>query len=188
MTLEDLAFPPTTQELLATTTRMTRASNSEGKPEVHARNLLALDLGTHTGWAIRRRDGAIVCGTEDFTPRKSWGPGQRWLRFRSWLSAVIDREQIHAVTFERVVFGHSSASASDVYGGFRALTEMVTDAHHCTLGTIAVPTIKKHWTGSGRADKAQMIAEARRRGFRPVDDNAADALAILHWAIAKEGD
>ncbi|WP_103035292.1 crossover junction endodeoxyribonuclease RuvC [Castellaniella caeni] len=155
---------------------------------VHARALLALDLGNYTGYAVRRRDGTIIHGTENFSPRKSWTPGQRWFRYRSWLSALIEREQIHVVTFERVVFGHSSASASDAYGGFKALTEMVADAHHCDLSSVAVPTIKKHWTGSGRAKKPDMIAEARRRGFRPDSDNAADALAILHWAIDQEGE
>lgn len=186
MSLEDLAFPPRAADILNVTASMIRASAPEAKPEAHARNLLALDLGTHTGWAVRRRDGTISHGTESFSPRKSWTPGQRWLRYRSWLSALIEREQIHAVTFERVVFGHSSASASDVYGGFRAITEMVVDAHHCTLDSVAVPTVKKHWTGSGRAKKPDMIAEARRRGFRPDTDNAADALAILHWAADRE--
>lgn len=186
MSLEDLAFPPLARDMLAVTTRMLDGSNVEQKPEAHARNVLGLDLGTHTGYAIRRRDGTIIHGTESFTPRASWTAGQRWLRYRSWLSALIDREQIHAVTFERVVFGHSSASASDVYGGFRALTEMVADSHSCDLSSVSVPTIKKHWTGSGRADKAAMIAEAKRRGFKPTDDNAADALAILHYAISKE--
>jgi hypothetical protein len=28
-----------------------------------------------------------------------------------------------------------------------------------------------------------MVAAARGRGHAPVDDNEADALAILHWAI-----
>ena len=149
-------------------------------------NLLALDLGTHTGYAVRRRDGTVIHGTENFTPRASWSPGQRWTRFRSWLSVLVVNEQIHHITYERVIFGHSSASASDVYGGFRALVEMVADNHNVALSCVSVPTVKKHFTGSGRADKAAMIVEARRRGFRPVDDNAADALAVLHWAIAQE--
>lgn len=187
MSLEDLAFPPTAADMLNVTVGMLRDSHVlRGKPETHARNILGLDLGTHTGFALRRRDGTIIHGTESFTPRASWTAGQRWLRYRSWLSALIDREQIHAITFERVVFGHSSASASDVYGGFRALTEMVADSHGCELASVSVPTIKKHWTGSGRADKAAMIAEAKRRGFKPDGPDAADALAILYWAISKE--
>ena len=32
-----------------------------------------------------------------------------------------------------------------------------------------------------------MIAAARARGFNPTDDNEADALAILHWALETRG-
>jgi hypothetical protein len=32
-----------------------------------------------------------------------------------------------------------------------------------------------------------MIAAARNRGFNPTDDNEADAIAILLWAIDTHG-
>lgn len=150
------------------------------------RNILSLDLGTKCGYALRRRDGSIIHGTEVFTPRKSWTPGQRWQRFRAWLSELVQREQVHVIVFERVAFAHSSSAASDVYGGFKALVEMAADAHRCELLDVAVTTVKKHFTGSGRADKAAMLAEAKRRGFRPDTDNAADALAVLSWACQQE--
>ena len=42
--------------------------------------LLALDLGTHTGWALRHRDGTTTSGTEHFQPRRFEGGGMRfWL-------------------------------------------------------------------------------------------------------------
>ncbi|MCG2597376.1 crossover junction endodeoxyribonuclease RuvC [Achromobacter insuavis] len=149
-------------------------------------NILALDLGTKTGYAVRRRDGAMRYGTVDFTPRKSWTPGQRWARFRGWLADTVATFQIDAVVYERVVFGHSSAASSDVYGGFKALVELAADTHSLTLSSVAVPTVKKHFTGSGRADKDAMMAQAKARGFNPDSHNAADALAILHWAVAQE--
>ena len=48
-------------------------------------------------------------------------------------------------------------------------------------------TIKRHATGKGNADKDAMIAAARARGFSPADDNEADAIALLLWAIATNG-
>jgi Holliday junction resolvasome RuvABC endonuclease subunit len=42
-------------------------------------------------------------------------------------------------------------------------------------------------TGKGYADKAAVIAAVRARGFSPADDNEADALAILLWAIETQG-
>ena len=48
-------------------------------------------------------------------------------------------------------------------------------------------TIKLHVTGKGNADKQAMMAAVRARGFRPADDNEADALAILLWALDTRG-
>ena len=52
---------------------------------------------------------------------------------------------------------------------------------------VPVGSIKKHATGKGNADKAAMIDAARARGFSPADDNEADAIAILLWAIETNG-
>ena len=41
--------------------------------------------------------------------------------------------------------------------------------------------------GKGNADKQAMIAAVRERGFEPGDDNEADAIAILLWALETEG-
>ena len=44
-------------------------------------------------------------------------------------------------------------------------------------------------TGKGNAPKDAMLAAVRRWGYAPVDDNEADAIALLHLAIemATEG-
>lgn len=150
-------------------------------------NILALDLGTKTGYALRRRDGRMVHGTEEFTPRASWAPGQKWLRFRSWLSATITEHSITQIAFEDVKrHGPGQVLAAHAYGGFRAMLEMVADQHRVALVPFGVGQIKKHWTGSGVAKKDDMLMQAKVRGFAAVDDNNADALAILHLAIAKE--
>ncbi|GAB4112596.1 MAG: hypothetical protein Fur0019_19060 [Tibeticola sp.] len=52
---------------------------------------------------------------------------------------------------------------------------------------VPVGTIKKHATGRGNAGKDQVIIAVRSRGHAPVDDNEADALALLHWAIQDHG-
>ncbi|MFZ9754071.1 MAG: hypothetical protein ACO3B3_11035 [Cyanobium sp.] len=43
--------------------------------------LLALDLGTCTGWALRERDGRICSGSQSFRPQRFEGGGMRFLRF-----------------------------------------------------------------------------------------------------------
>lgn len=148
-------------------------------------NILALDLGTKTGYALRKRDGAIIHGTEAFTPRASWTPGQRFQRFRSWLNDMITTGQVHCIAYEDVK-RHVGTDAAHVYGAFLALVMMAADSHRLTLQPVGVGTVKKHWTGNGAAKKDAMIAEAKRRGFRPDSDNSADALAILDWAKCRE--
>lgn len=44
-------------------------------------------------------------------------------------------------------------------------------------------TIKKFWTGSGRASKEEMIAEAQRRGYGVLDEHDADATAMARMSI-----
>lgn len=148
-------------------------------------NILALDLGTKLGWAVRARDGAVWHGTEAFTPRKSWTPGQRWLRARSFLTDLIVRHQATVIAYEDVK-RHVGTDAAHAYGAFLCIVQMVADSHRATLQPVGVGTIKKHWTGKGNADKDAMLAQARARGFRPETDNDADALAILHWAVDQE--
>ncbi|WP_241061187.1 hypothetical protein [Achromobacter xylosoxidans] len=148
-------------------------------------NILALDLGTKLGWALQLRGRPITHGTESFTPRKSWSPGQRWQRFRTFLHEVVAHNNVHVIAYEDVK-RHAGTDAAHAYGAFLALTELVADSHRVRLVPVGVGTIKKHWTGKGNADKAAMEAQARARGFRPESDNDADALAILHWAVAQE--
>ncbi|WP_241132981.1 hypothetical protein [Achromobacter insuavis] len=148
-------------------------------------NILALDLGTKLGWALQMRDRPITHGTESFAPRKSWSPGQRWQRFRTFLHEVVAHNNVHVIAYEDVK-RHAGTDAAHAYGAFLALTELVADSHRVRLVPVGVGTIKKHWTGKGNADKAAMEAQARARGFRPETDNDADALAILHWAVAQE--
>ncbi|SNT33648.1 hypothetical protein SAMN06265795_12637 [Noviherbaspirillum humi] len=151
-------------------------------------NILAIDLGTTLGWALGTRGGSVKGGSESFSPKRCGGYGQRWLAFRQFLTETARAAggEIHAVYFEDVKH-HSSLDASHAYGGFLAHLEAWCALNRIPLKAVGVGTIKKHWTGKGNADKEQMIATARAKGFRPVDDNHADALAILSYAREREG-
>jgi Holliday junction resolvasome RuvABC endonuclease subunit len=50
-----------------------------------------------------------------------------------------------------------------------------------------VGTIKRHVTGKGNAGKSEMVSAVRARGYPVADDNEADALAVLDWALAQSG-
>jgi len=52
---------------------------------------------------------------------------------------------------------------------------------------VPVGTIKRFATGKGNASKDAVLAAMRQRGFQPADDNEADAIAILLWAMETRG-
>ena len=82
--------------------------------------ILALDLGTQTGWAVRSRDGVITSGTVSFKTDRFSGGGMRYLRFASWLEEL-DKlvGGVSEVYFEEVR-RHLGVDAAHAYGGFLA--------------------------------------------------------------------
>lgn len=151
------------------------------------RTLLALDLGTTTGWALHGADGLITSGTVSFKPSRYDGGGMRYLRFTNWLTEI-DRLSgpIGAIYFEEVR-RHVGTDAAHVFGGLLAVLTSWGELRGVAYQGVPVGTIKRHATGKGNANKDAMIAAARDRGFSPVDDNEADAIAILLWALETRG-
>jgi Holliday junction resolvasome RuvABC endonuclease subunit len=111
----------------------------------------------------------------------------RFLRFRGWLDHVLtDAAGIGALYFEEVR-RHIGTDAAHLYGGFLATLTAWCEQHAIPYQGVPVGSIKRHVAGKGNADKAAVIAAVRARGFSPADDNEADALAILLWAIETQG-
>lgn len=156
-------------------------------PAQSHRTVLALDLGTTTGWAIRDFDGLITSGTVSFKPSRYDGGGMRYLRFTNWLTEI-DRLSgpIEAIYFEEVR-RHAGTDAAHVFGGLLAVLTSWGELRGVPYQGVPVGTIKKHATGKGNANKQAMIDAARKRGFNPADDNEADAIAILLWALETKG-
>jgi len=149
--------------------------------------ILALDLGTTTGWAMRLVDGAIVSGTMAFRSGRYEGGGMRFLRFRSWLDELLrNNPSLGPVHFEEVR-RHAGTDAAHIYGGFLAHLAAWCEQRRIPYQGVPVATIKRFVAGKGNADKQAVIAAVKARGFAPVDDNKADAIAILLWAVDTAG-
>lgn len=164
----------------------TPAHIPRARTHLPAVNVLALDLGTHCGWATAKRDGAMEYGTESFHRLSG---GAKWAEFRRWLSEGIKQMQIEAVYFEDVkAHGPGQVLAAHAYGGFLAMAQMVCHQHNVRMVGVGVSTVKKAWTGKGNANKEAMIATARDKGFRlgKAEHDTADALAILSYAVREE--
>ncbi len=79
--------------------------------------VLALDLGTTTGWALRLGDRSILSGIQTFRPGRFEGGGMRYLRSTNWLVEIAKRAHgIRRIVFEDVR-RHAGTDAARVYGG-----------------------------------------------------------------------
>lgn len=111
----------------------------------------------------------------------------RYLRFGKWLDQTLDvTGGIDAVYFEEVR-RHAGTDAAHVFGGFLAALTAWCEQRGIAYQGVPVGTIKRFATGKGNADKAAMIAAMHERGFEPADDNEADAIAVLLWALETNG-
>src|SRR3982751_5525246 len=171
---------------LSTNLPTSRAPAPQASGLNHA-SVLALDRGTVTGFALRAADSAIVSGTVSFRPSRYDGGGIRYLRFRAWLESIAeDTGSIGAVHYEEVR-RHLSTDAAHVHGGLLATLTVWCEQRSIAYQGVPVGTIKRFITGRGNADKAAVIAAVRTRGYSPTDDNEADAIAILLWALETGG-
>ena len=150
--------------------------------------ILTLDLGTQTGWAVGGLDGVITSGTISFKPNRFEGGGMRYLRFASWL------EELHRlvggvseVYFEEVR-RHLGVDAAHAYGGFLGGLTSWCEAKGIAYLGVPVGSIKKHITGKGNAGKREVIEAVMAKGFKPVDDNEADALSLLDLILTQKGE
>jgi Holliday junction resolvasome RuvABC endonuclease subunit len=110
----------------------------------------------------------------------------RYLRFRRWLTETkAAADGLGAVYFEEVR-RHAGVDAAHVYGGLLATLTAWCERHQIPYSGVPVGTIKRHATGKGNSDKAAVIAAMKALGYQPTDDNEADALALLCWAIEQD--
>lgn len=159
-------------------------------------SILALDLGTKTGWAIWFSDGSsgIVSGEKDFKNVRFEGGGMRYLKFRHWLDECnsLVPGGIKIVAFEEVrqhgIKGRTNIDAAHAYGGFMATLTTWCEGKGIAYYAEPVGTIKKHATGKGNSGKPEMITAMIRKGHTHLNadaDNEADALALIYLAKEK---
>ena len=149
--------------------------------------ILALDLGTKTGWALFQQNEGntgyqVFSGTINLKNDRFQGGGMRFLRFRNWLDDINYQKDITSVHFEEVR-RHLGTDAAHVYGGFLATLTSWCEDHNLPYQGVPVSHIKLHATGKGNASKQEVIEAVRALGYHPQDDNEADALALLQLKI-----
>jgi len=122
--------------------------------EETTKTILAIDLGTTTGWAIRNEFG-ITSGSVSFKQDRFQGGGMRYLHFQQWLNQL---PQVDIVYFEEVR-RHLGVDAAHAYGGFLSHLTSWCERLQIPYQGIPVGTIKKFITGKGNASKLEVIEE-----------------------------
>ena len=157
--------------------------NNEAEAEMI---ILALDLGTTTGWAIY--DGSrIRSGSIDFKSSRFESVNRRFVKFKRWLESKHSEQLLglNLIYFEEV-HKHSATDAAHAYGGFFAVLTSFCEENSIEYQGVGVKTIKKFIAATGNADKIDVIKAVQKLGFNPSDDNEADALALLQYALHHE--
>ena len=141
------------------------------------------------GWAISEEIEIKEYGLIELY--KSGGEhteGDVLTKFYSHLADMRDRYRFNAIAFEQISGGAQGDQIkwSNMY---RATIILFADIRSLPVVGIAPATIKKAVTGSGRADKTQMLAAIRELGYSPQDDNVADAIgcAMAFWDNLEKG-
>lgn len=141
--------------------------------------VLALDLGTKTGWACDT--GSLTSGVQKFENGRFSGGGMRFLKFRSWLNEMNELTGgFDTVCFEEVR-RHIGTTAAHVYGGLLAILTSWCEENKIPYQGYPVGTIKKFACDKGNAGKDLMIKAANEKWpkINIISDDQADALWIL---------
>lgn len=151
-------------------------------------NILALDCATKTGWAMLF-DGSITSGVVNFKKRKGESNGVIFHHFAEWLK-VITPSPIIQPSFNLIVYEetHLRGAGSRLLVGMTALVMLHATNIGAECMSVHTGTLKKATTGYGNADKGAMKDWFWRTiGREPIDDNEADAMALLEYAITNYG-
>lgn len=173
-------------------------------------NILALDLGRLTGWALSAGESVpVIAGTWELESEK----GMRYARklrmdrrldprvmaLLNNLGGVHRQARLGWIFFEDVKFANSQAQAH-LWASFRGAIWAFAHLNGIECDCLNTASLKKFATGNGHADKPAMMAalvsrfpkkyawndektlvKDLKRGIL-LDDNATDALHLLSWA------
>ncbi len=156
--------------------------------------VLALDLGTKTGWALWSEPTGRVSGTWKLTQKrtdvcvKPFGGDARVARL-FWLVLGITRSRHFAggtVFYEDVQFSLYTLQ-TQLWSSFRTAVQFAAAFGGCfSVYGVPVGTLKKAGAGHGAATKDMMASALKRKypGLEPADDNEVDAVHLLDYALS----
>ncbi|MBX3502812.1 MAG: hypothetical protein KF889_25485 [Alphaproteobacteria bacterium] len=154
---------------------------------------LALDISTSVGFAVGGPAAAPIFGTHKLPrPADPEDFGGRFAAFDLWLGEAIELHKPTLIAFESPIPPRGQ-NLQTMWLTVRLLIGLVSIAEmgaaHAGVDCeeVAVPTWKKSFTGSGRADKHQVMARCRQLGILVRTDHEGDAIGILSHVLHAHG-
>ena len=154
-----------------------------------APTILALDMATHCGWAIRDPGGSMVSGVWDLSPPESSMRKDAWrfMEFRRELNDTLEgnRGCIDVIAYEDTRFFRGGAATRIYFGLLATLNVWAVESGGLPLVAVNVATVKKFATGKGNATKDQMIEAATLRwpGQTYEGDDEVDARWVAECGL-----
>jgi Holliday junction resolvasome RuvABC endonuclease subunit len=143
--------------------------------------VLGIDLSlTCPGFAVLDSEDDALLVTSQKT--HSRGPA-RWNDIVQNFKTILDNHIVELAVFEG--YGFNSMRLGDLaeIGG---ILRFVCYKRNIPYGAVPPTTLKKFFTGDGRAEKALMMRQAFNRGFKCANDNEADAVALACFGLSKD--
>jgi len=136
------------------------------------KRIIAFDLGTKFGWYDGKDGGSVKLN-----------PKRRLIEFWDHLADLVP-DTTAEVAFESPMGLRGNA----IYPlmSLRAVLELHCEGLGIPTHGYSPASVKKSFTGNGRASKDDMKIECSRRGVDPIDDNHADAVAVYNHHILED--
>lgn len=151
--------------------------------------ILSLDLGINLGWCLVK-NGVIVQGGVFPIKTKSEKPGAKFDKFESeFLAKFVGVNEICYEEVQFVSYEYQHRMWSVLWG----ILNKFTYRHNIRLFGINTASVKKEFTGDGKADKAMICATAHTMGWKQgepgtdLDHDAADAIACAVVTLGRRG-
>lgn len=153
--------------------------------------ILALDLATRTGWACgRAQDPVPVSGSVRFG-RNGSTPAAVLYACRQWLGGFLSgNPAVQLVVFEAPLIPMFKRGATNIatirqlMGLCAVVEELLYAKGGYDVREAKVSEVRNHFIGHNpkrEIAKAKTIYNCKMLGWDPVDDNAADALALWDY-------
>ena len=141
--------------------------------------VLGLDAASTLGWCV----GPDASAWGIWKLPEKVNNGRRLLEFSIWLNRMILEHKPDTLIIEAPLAGKSVAVTRILFGLF-VIGQVLAAKHGIRFLEIYPSSLKKFFTGDGRAQKDDMIAECLRRGFKITNHNCADAFALVAYAVS----